>query len=374
MSNNKKDVKSKSIRGWLKKRIEKKNEREAIKLLELRLNSADNLYKMALDLSNRENRVDQEEALKCALVACKTYQEAVQYDKENYIYLFNCQRLIASIYWGLNHRENAYEYAKYAFDTLQEIAENNVAKENNYIHYIGACYELALICANLKKDLEATKFYCLYIDKLNYILQFYSEDMEQYMAEHIRESARMLHIYRRNYGFKEFDDSMATVYHVLTNYGSKYITMASDVANYYAMSAYDMTGVDYKKAMDMLNNNYKQIRQLIIDKKTYDKIYFDLVFSACNLQLFYREKNELGIANKLGEVAVRFLPKAIETYKNNLYQDCMINVNRKYEYIINTLKKHYIPTLSAEKKQAAMQVLNSCQDSINTDEYENFDI
>lgn len=80
------------------------------------------------------------------------------------------------------------------------------------------------------------------------------------------------------------------------------------------------------------------------------------------------------MANKLSEIAVRYLPKAIQNYKQNEYKNCMINVDRKYEYIINTLKKHYIPTLPTEKKQQAMKVLNSCQNSISVGDYADFDI
>ena len=52
----------------------------------------------------------------------------------------------------------------------------------------------------------------------------------------------------------------------------------------------------------------------------------------------------------------------------------MINVDIKYEYISNTLKKHYIPTLPTEKKQQAMKVLNSCENSISTECFADFDI
>ncbi len=372
MFNNNKD--SKGIKGWIERIIEKKEEREARQLLELRLNTADNLYNMAKDLLNRETRIDKEDALRSALIACETYQEAVQYDKQNYINLFHCQRLIASICWGLKDFDNSYKYAKAAVDSLQEIAENQIAKQYEYIEYIGAYYEFAMVCANLKKDTEAAKFYCVYIEKLNCILQCFPEDMEQYMAEYMRESARMLHIYRSNFGFVEFDKEMDIAYHVLTGYGNRFSTLASDVANYYAMSAYDMNGVDFNKAMNMLHNNYMQIRQLIIDGKTYDKIYFDLVFSACNLQLLHRDQNKVGSANKLSSVAVRYLPKAIQNYKQNSYKNCMINTDRKYEYIINTLKKHYVPTLPAEKKQEVMKALNSCQNLINTESFADFDI
>ena len=372
MFNNNKD--SKGIKGWIERRIEKKEEREVRQLLELRLNTADDLYNMAKDLSNKESRIDKEDALRSALVACETYQEAAQYDKQNYINLFYCQRLIASICCGLKDFNNSYKYAKAAVDSLERIVENQIAKQYKYIEYIGAYYEFALVCANLKKDTEAAKFYCAYIEKLNYILQYFPEDMEQYMAECMRESARMLHIYRRDFGFAEFDKEMDIVYHALTGYGNRFSTLASDVANYYAMSAYDMNGVDFNKAMNMLYNNYMQIRQLIIDGKTYDKIYFDLVFSACNLQLLYRDQKNVGSANKLSSVAVRYLPKAIQNYKQNSYKNCMINVNRKYEYIINTLKKHYVPTLPAEKKQEVMKVLNSCQNSISVGDYADFDI
>ena len=80
------------------------------------------------------------------------------------------------------------------------------------------------------------------------------------------------------------------------------------------------------------------------------------------------------MANKLSEIAVRYLSKAIQNYKQNEYKNCMINVDRKYEYIINTLKKHYIPTLPTEKKQQAMKVLNSCENSISTKCFADFDI
>ena len=80
------------------------------------------------------------------------------------------------------------------------------------------------------------------------------------------------------------------------------------------------------------------------------------------------------MANKLSEIAVRYLPKAIQNYKQNEYKNCMINVDRKYEYIINTLKKYYIPTLPTEKKQQAMKVLNSCENSISTKSFADFDI
>lgn len=372
MFNNNKD--SKGIKGWIERRIEKKEEREARQLLELRLNTADNIYNMAIKLSNKGNRIDKEDALRSALVACGTYQEAVQYDKQNYINLFQCQRLIASICLQLQDFDNSYKYAKAAVYSLQEIAGNQIAKQYKYIEYIGAYYEFAMVCANLKKDTEAAKFYCEYIEKLNHVLQYFPEDMEQYMAEYMRESARMLHIYRNNFGFVEFDKEMDIAYHVLTGYGNRFSTLASDVANYYAMSAYDMNGVDFNKAKDMLNDNYMKIRQLIIDKKTYNKIYFDLVFSACNLQLMFRDQKNVGAANKLSEIVVRYLPKAVQDYKQNAYKNCMINVDRKYEYIINALKKHYIPTLPAEKKQQALRVLNSCQNSINTESFADFDI
>ena len=73
MFNNNKD--SKGIKGWIERRIEKKEEREVRQLLELRLNTADDLYNMAKDLSNKESRIDKEDALRSALVACETYQE-----------------------------------------------------------------------------------------------------------------------------------------------------------------------------------------------------------------------------------------------------------------------------------------------------------
>lgn len=369
-----KDGNDKEHKGWFARRREEKEKREAMMLLNLRLNTADDLYNMALDLESRNTRADKMEALRGALVASETYQEAVQYDPTNYMPLFKCQRLISSIYSQFNDYENAYKYARDAIENSVNIGKYNLAKGHQYAYISNAFYELALLCANLGKEEEATINYYRYIFNINYVLSYYPEEMNDITAEFIRESARMLTLYRPKFSNEEFDDDMVNSYKTLLNEGTKYFTLASDVANYYALSDYQMGVKNYKKSMDLLNSNYKQIRQFYKSGKTYNKMYFDLVFTSCNLQSLNRQSKNTDFANKLSDVVIRFLPKAIETYKTNFYENSMINVNKKYEYIIDTMKKEYVPTLPAEKQKEVMKTLNSCLYIVKDYKYIDFDI
>ena len=347
----------------IKEKMEQHDEKQAING---RLKHAEFFFKHATEVLNRGSnatRTDLNDALHCALRCCEIFGSSTKYEKENYYPLFKSQRLLAKVYTRMEDYENADKAITNAMDTLLYVAENNLAKGHEYVDIFGIWYEKALVNEYLGNEQEAVGCFAGFISREGNILSDYPEEMTQKLAENITNSISMLY----DYSCINIDALYKTAYDAILCDGLDYASLASDVANFYACSCIKQDNKKCQDAINMLIDNYHRIKNLG-NKIPNNKFYYDMTMTSFDLFTLARMTNNTKLANSAAQATIKYLPSAVEKYKK--YPGTYIDVSKGYKCIIDEIKRNYVPTLSTQNQKAVLDVLNSCDKNVVTDDYE----
>ena len=349
----------------MKEKMEEFDEKQAINS---RLKNTEFFYKYAQDVLNRGSKVsrtDLNDALNSALRCCDIFDASTKYEKGNYYPLFKSQRLLSQVYTRMGDYVNADKAITNAIDSLQFVAEYNLAKGHEYVDIFGIWYEKAFVNEHLRNSQKAAQAYADFITKEDYILNDYPEEMTQSLAERITDSARML----CHYNCINIDNLYKTAYDAILCDGLDYATLASDVANYYAYSYIKQGNNDCGKVLDLVKDNYKRIKDLG-NKIPNNKYHYDMAMTSCCLFALFKMSNNNQLANAVARVTISHLPEAVEKYQYNKYPGTYTDVSKDYKYIIDIMKRNYVPSLPTQNQKEVLDVLNSCDKNVATDDYE----
>lgn len=373
------DTKKRSFGEWVNDKKDEKYKREALKILKPRLEKASFFYQSSMELIKRGTPADYKDAIECLLRACEIYELSTQYTVDYYINLFGCQRFLSGVYHSIGQYESAYEMTSKAIQTLTTIVDNQLAKPHQYVEYFCVFYEHASNCVTVKNMNEAIICFLDYINKEEKMLGYYPEELERGIADCICDSIGQLYSLSLDYKIVnvDFDNVYTSAYKSLICDGFEFLKEASDVANLYAMHMLRDDTNRFQKVTTLLVENYRNVKRMVDTNNLYDKAYYDMAITSCNLERLFRLSNNIDYADNMSAVTRFYLPKAIDSFKENNCRYTHVGANDVYEYIIKYLKQDYVPRLSPDKKQNAIKVLKDCENKVQQaefkDEYD-FDI
>ena len=358
--------KKRSFNEWVNDKKKEKQNEKGLKDLRPQLENADFLVLKASLLVNGYDSDGYKEAITLLSKSQDVYKVSTEYTKDYYYNLLCCQRLLVQAYAKTKQYESAYQMSTETLETQKIVSDNKLMKSYDTYKVLENFYEHAKICVKVNKIDEAVQYYINYINGAEQVTKDGHRMPGDNIEKNICDCIEKIYHYSNNCKIQELNiDQLYTTAFSLIVREDRKREIASRIANSYAMNVLDNDKLDKKKATSVLIENYRYIKSKMSKNALDDKIYFDMAITSCNLERLFKLSNDVKIVNKMNLAAKYYLPKAMDSYKVNTCEFQSMNANDVYKYIIDTLRKDYIPTLSLDEKQNAVKDLDDYENKLN---------